>query len=84
MMHANGPPLARFFSDPYSLVRSTFFAPPGGFEPPTCDLGNRWSGQVFDQVTPGVSARLASVFPQPSQKCGSPSVYDGDPTGGDG
>ncbi len=61
----------------------SFLAPPVGIEPTTCGLGNRWSGQVFVQVTPGARAWLASLFPQPSQECGSPSVYDGDSTGGD-
>ena len=83
MMHANGPPRARFFSDPYSLVRSTFFAPPGGFEPPTCDLGTLRSGRVFDQVKPVGGDRLAKVFPKPSHNCRPLPVHDGQMTGGD-
>jgi hypothetical protein len=36
----NGSTELRFHADNNYLFRLTFLAPPGGFEPPTCDLGN--------------------------------------------
>ena len=58
-------------------------APPGGFEPPTCDLGTRRSGQVFDQVKPSDADRLATLFPKPSHDHRSLAVYDSKLPGGD-
>jgi len=36
------------FDTSYFLVTTTFLVPPGGFEPPTCDLGNAF--QTFAGV----------------------------------
>ena len=62
------------FDTSYFLVTTTFLVPPGGFEPPTCDLGNRMSEQMFAQLRPPDEVVGARLTPQPSQRCRSLAV----------
>ena len=71
-----------FFGTSNSLVKPAFLAPPGGFEPPTCDLGTRCSGQVFDQVRLVTRGPSGTLIPKPSQNCGSLAVRGGKLMGG--
>ena len=66
-----------------TLVKPAFLAPPGGFEPPTCDLGTRRSEHLFDLVRAGAVRCFVRVFSTPSHDWGPLTVAGGQMAGGD-